>query len=44
MRNQKEWTGIAITKEVRQKLKELGKKGEKYSDVISRLLKTVKKA
>ena len=33
-------TTIVITKETREKLKNLGKKGESYEHIIRRLLKT----
>jgi len=32
-------TTIQVTKETRNKLKELGKKGETYDDIIRKLLK-----
>ena len=35
----KEITTIQISKETRDKLKELGKKGETYDEIIKRLLK-----
>ena len=36
-------TTIQISQQTRDKLKELGKKGETYEDVIVRLLKELKK-
>jgi predicted CopG family antitoxin len=36
-------TTIQITQQTRDKLKDLGKKGETYEDVIVRLLKELKK-
>ena len=36
-------TTIQITQQTRDKLKDLGKKGETYEDVIVRLLKDLKK-
>ena len=36
--NKKEKTTVELTKETRDKLKELGKKGETYDTIIKRLL------
>ncbi len=38
----KEITTIQITKELRDMLKEFGKKGDTYEDIIKRLVKTMK--
>jgi len=35
-------TTISIPTEMREQLKEFGKKGERYSDIISRLLKSAR--
>ena len=35
-------TTILISKDAREKIKELGKKGETYSDIISRMYKELK--
>jgi len=35
-------TTISIPAEMREQLKEFGKKGEKYSDIISRLLNSAR--
>ena len=40
----KEITMIQITKELRDMLKELGKKGDTYEDMIKRLIKIMKQA
>jgi predicted CopG family antitoxin len=37
-----ESTTIQLSKETREKLKEIGKMGETYDDVIKRLIKTAK--
>ena len=34
-----EWAVIKVRKETREKLRELGRKGETYDDVINRLMK-----
>jgi len=39
-----ETTTIAVSKEVRARIKALGKKGEKYNDVLERLLNEVETA
>ena len=36
-------TTIAITKSVQEKINEFGKKGETYSEIISRLIESAKK-
>ena len=33
-------TTIAVSEEVRDQIKEFGKKGEKYEDILTRLLKS----
>ena len=38
-----EITTIAITKEVKEEVKELGNKGETYSEIILRLVESAKK-
>jgi len=35
-------TTIAISREVRDQIKELGQKGEKYDEILARLLKSAK--
>ena len=37
-----ESTTIQLSKQTREKLKEIGKMGETYDDVINRLIKTTK--
>ena len=37
-----ETTTIAITKELKERIMEFGSKGESYSDIIARLLKSAK--
>jgi len=37
-------TTIRISNEIRDQLKDLGKKGETYNDIIGKLLKTARKA
>ena len=39
---EQELTTIQLSKETREKLKDIGKMGETYDDVINRLIKTVK--
>ena len=41
-RGKKELTTIQISKETREMLKELGKKGETYDDIIRRLIELAK--
>jgi len=41
-RSKKELTTIQISKETREMLKELGKKGETYDDIIRRLIELVR--
>ncbi len=36
-------TTIAVSNEIKEKIKELGNKGETYSEVIARLLESAKK-
>ena len=36
-------TTIAITKSIQEKINEFGKKGETYSEIISRLIESAKK-
>ena len=38
-----ETTTIAVTKDIRDKIKEFGNKGETYSDILLRLYKSAKK-
>ena len=38
-----ETTTIAITKSIQEKINEFGKKGETYSEIISRLIESAKK-
>ena len=37
-----EMTTIALTKEVREAIKQFGRKGEPYSDIIMKLIKSAK--
>jgi len=37
-----DWTYIRIKKETAQRLKELGKKGETYDEIINRLIECIK--
>ena len=39
----REMTTIQVSKETREMLKELGKKGETYDDIIRRLIELAKK-
>ena len=41
--SEKRKTTIELSKETRDRLKELGKKGETYEDIIKRLLELAKK-
>ncbi len=41
-KDRKELTTIQISKETREMLKELGKKGETYDDIIRRLIELAK--
>jgi len=41
-RSKKELTTIQISKETREMLKELGRKGETYDDIIRRLIELAK--
>ncbi len=40
----REMTTIQISKETREMLKELGRKGETYDDIIRRLIKLARKS
>mgnify|MGYP000448040562 CR=1 FL=1 len=43
-RAKRELTTIQISKETREMLKELGKKGETYDDIIRRLIELARRA
>ena len=43
-RSKRELTTIQVTKETREMLKELGKKGETYDDIIRRLIELAKRS
>ena len=36
-----EWTTIPVTKSMSRRLRELGKKGDRYEDILNRLLSGV---
>lgn len=38
------WTTIPVSRDTREQLKDMGKKGESYDSVILRLIATYKKA